>query len=686
MPVDPNNTIKPSLDSNLQALEDAAKKIGAEPSMDSSAVTPTPAAAPTSDLPADSPVEPTLPEPVLPDPTAQTVIPTVNPGTAAIDVFSKFLEKGVIDNEQYQALKFESASTGKTLETLALEKGIISEDEYYKTRAEMTGVPYILLSDMVIPTEVIQRIPYDTAQKNGAIAFEVSEGQIKVAMIDPLDIQKINYLSAVTGRKVIPYFATPTDIKRVLDTKYSVKIEEEVTEALEDVGDAVVIGPMIGKEQDLSEAALGSAPVSRIVNMVLEYAAKFNASDIHIEPREGKVAVRYRLNGVLSERLTLPRKLAGPVVSRLKILSNLKIDEHRVPQDGRFQIKVGEKAVDIRISIMPSMYGEKVVMRLLEKGGGIMNVEDTGLQGTSLKMYRASLEKTQGIVLVTGPTGSGKTQTLASSLKILNTQEVNIMTLEDPVEIRVDGITQVQVNEEVGLTFAKGLRSFLRQDPDIIMVGEIRDAETAALAVQAALTGHLVLATLHTNSAAGALPRLLDMGVEPFLLASTINISVGQRLVRKICENCKEKYVAPAPLVEKIHKVLMGLKGFDMYAPHKAQDPVVAPGQVSTKDVSQVPTNELVKQQAVVNSNEVHLYRGKGCPKCGDTGYVGRLAIFEVLEFNEKIARLVMEHKSAAEIETVAIENGMVTMMQDGFMKALDGVTTIEEVLRVVNK
>ena len=646
----------------------------------------------TPPTPPASPVAPatqTLVSAVPPDPVLKPSSMVANgstPGAGAIDVFTKLLEKGVLTQENYQLLKVESASSGKQMETLAIEKGIITEENIYKNKSEMTGIPFVTLTNLVIPTEVIQKIPFDTAQKNNAIAFEAMDGQIKVAMTDPLDIQKINFLGAVAGRKVIPHYATPSDVKRILDTKYSVKIEEDVTEALEDVGDAVVIGPTIGKEQDLSEAALSSAPVARIVNMVLEYATKFNSSDVHIEPREGKVSVRYRLNGVMSERLTLPKKLAPSIVSRLKILANLKIDEHRVPQDGRFQIKVGEKNVDLRVSIMPSIYGEKVVMRLLEKGGGVLSIEGTGMRGSGLKVFRNALEKTQGIILVTGPTGSGKTQTLASSLKILNTQEVNILTLEDPVEIRMDGITQVQINEEVGLTFAKGLRSFLRQDPDIIMVGEIRDQETAELAVQAALTGHLVLATLHTNSAAGAMPRLLDMGVEPFLLASTINVSVGQRLVRTICKDCKEKYVASEPMVAKIHEVLQGLKGFDLNAYPKLPDPTAVPGVPATKDMSKVPTGEIVKQQAAQGPKQVYLYRGKGCPKCGDTGYAGRIAIFEVMEFNEKVSRLVMEHRSADEIEKSAIENGMVTMAQDGFMKALDGDTTIEEVLRVVNK
>ncbi len=658
-----------SLDSNLDLL---AKSLSVKP------VAP---AIPTA-IPAPTKVQ--LNPVATPIPVQIPVGTPVNSASNDVDIISKLLEKKVINDEQFNMVKVESASTGKPGELVAVEKGFVSEEILYKTKSEITGIPFVDLTTVVIPTEVVQKIPFETSKKNNAVLFSISEKKAKVAMLDPLDIQRIKFIGAVIGKEIIPYFTTPTGIKKVLDTKYSAKIDQEVSAALEDVRDTVVIGPTISGEENLAQD-LASAPVSRIVNMILEYSIRFSASDIHIEPREDKVAVRYRLNGVLTERLTLPIKLASAIVSRIKILSNLKIDEHRVPQDGRFQVKAGDKSIDLRVSIMPNVYGEKIVMRLLEKGGGVMSLEDTGLRGPSLKVFTDSLTKTQGIILVTGPTGSGKTQTLASSLKILNKPEVNIMTLEDPVEIRINGITQVQINEEVGLTFAKGLRSFLRQDPDIIMVGEIRDKETAELAVQASLTGHLVLATLHTNSAAGALPRLLDMEIEPFLLASTINITAGQRLVRTICPHCKEKYVAPEPVVEKIHQVLQGLKGFDKYSFPKKDNPTAVAGEVSTQDPSKVPTGEVIKQQEVKGSEQVMLFRGRGCNQCNETGYLGRMAIFEVMKFNEKIGKLVMEHRSASNIEQVAIEDGMITMIQDGFMKALEGTTTIEEVLRVVN-
>jgi type IV pilus assembly protein PilB len=400
---------------------------------------------------------------------------------------------------------------------------------------------------------------------------------------------------------------------------------------------------------------ISSAPVARIVNVILEYAVRMKASDIHIEPRESKLIVRNRIHGVLSEKLVLPLKLAPNIVARVKILANLKIDEHRIPQDGRFQIKVDKDVIDIRVSIIPAAYGEKVVMRLLEKAGGAITLVDTGLRGRNYEEFFKAIKKTMGIVLVTGPTGSGKTVTLASCLKILNTEGVNILTLEDPVEIRIDGVNQVQVNTEVGLTFAKGLRSFLRQDPNIIMVGEIRDNETAELAVQAALTGHLVLATLHTNSAATAMPRLIDMGVEPFLLASTINVAAAQRLVRRVCDNCRKPYQATSEEVSKIAQILGSIKGFNL-------------------------TNILNK-----NGGKLILTKGQGCDACSNSGYKGRIGIFEVLTITERIRTMIISHEAAQTIEKAALEDGMTTMQQDGFVKVLEGITTIEEILRVVS-
>jgi type II secretory ATPase GspE/PulE/Tfp pilus assembly ATPase PilB-like protein len=497
---------------------------------------------------------------------------------------------------------------------------------------------------------MMQKLPKDIADKNEALVIEDLGSALKVVMSDPTDLQKIKFLQTMLGRPIKPVYASADAIKQTIDTKYGAQVGEEVAEALEEVEDVVSI-----KSSDSTDISqISNAPVSRIVSMILEYGVKYKASDIHIEPREGKLSIRFRVNGVLSEKLSLPRKLIPPIVSRIKILADLKIDEHRIPQDGRFQIKVDETFIDLRVSVMPAIYGEKVVMRLLEKGGGVLSLEKTGLRGTAYKRYIDALKKTQGIILITGPTGSGKTQTLASSVAILNKPDVNIMTLEDPVEIRIDGINQVQVNAEVGLNFSKGLRAFLRQDPDIIMVGEIRDKETAELAIQAALTGHLVLSTLHTNSAAGALPRLLDMGIQPYLLASTINIVVGQRLVRTINDKCREAYIAGEEIIAQIQETMSSVAGYDIF-------------------------------KIVGDQDKVELFRPADTPECRDRGYSGRLGIFESFTISDQIGKLIMAKKSERDIQKQAIEEGMITMLQDGFMKALEGHTTIEEVLRVQN-
>ncbi len=562
--------------------------------------------------------------------------------------------KGTLDAEKVKQVKFEAINTGKEIEQLLVEKGYVNEETLYQAKSEIYKIPYVDIASLNISQETLQKISQDVAKKNLAIAFDEDPSSVSVAMADPLDLQRVKFLSALIGKRIKPHFANPSTLKTIIDTRYGAQVGEEVAEAMEEVEGVVDIdSSSMGATDDLS-AQISNAPVSKIVNMILEYAVKFKASDIHIEPREGKLSIRYRINGVMSEKLTLPRKLIPPIVSRVKILSDLKIDEHRIPQDGRFQIKVENRLIDIRVSVVPAIYGEKVVMRLLERGGNIFPLEKTGIRGSGYKVYREAIEKTQGIILITGPTGSGKTQTLASSLQILNKPDVNIMTLENPVEIRVDGVNQVQVNPEIGLTFAKGLRAFLRQDPDIIMVGEIRDQETAELAIQASLTGHLVLATLHTNSAAGALPRLFDMGVQDYLLASTINVVVGQRLVRTLCEKCKQSYIAPPEVVKQLQAVLGTIQGFDILK--VAGDP-----------------------------DKVELFKSPGCPQCNNSGYQGRTGIFEVMQVSEVISQMIIANKTSQEIEKQAKSEGMITMVQDGFMKALEGQTTIEEVLRVQN-
>lgn len=526
-------------------------------------------------------------------------------------------EKGEIRDEILKEIKYAVANKEGSEEFLLKQKGVTSEDAIVRAKAASYGMPYVDLNTIDIPQDVIAKIPYESAKTHNAIIFKDDPYIAHIGMIDPLDIQRVQYIQNVLKKPVKTYFASPQAIQTILDTRYAGRIESQVTQAAEEVGkDVIEIEEGIQDIRDVEET-IASAPVSRIVNMVLEYAVKFKASDVHIEPRDKKLVVRFRINGIMTERVQLPTSLIPSIVARIKILSNLKIDEHRIPQDGRFQIKVGVKEIDLRISIMPTVHGEKVVIRLLEKGGGLMKLEDTGLRGSAYKAYRDALLATQGIVLVTGPTGSGKTQTLASSLVILNRPNINIITLEDPVEIKIDGVNQVQINPDVGLTFAKGLRSILRQDPDVIMVGEIRDQETADLAVQAALVGRLVLATLHTNSAAGALPRLLDMQIEPYLITSTVNIIVAQRLVRKVCPFCKEEYNAPPEVLKMVHKIMAGLQGFDMYSFPKRDNTSVPPGQVNTADPQKIPSSEAIKQQQTEQS--LTLSRGKGCNKCNNT-------------------------------------------------------------------
>lgn len=569
----------------------------------------------------------------------------------------QLFEKGIITIEQANSINEQAQSTGKSIQEIVLSGLFIDQSNLIQAKSVIYKIPYIDLSKTTIDVAVLQKVRSDIAQKYKAIAFEEAADHLKIAMVDPLDVQATNFISTVVGKRVEAYFADPGLIQKFLDTKYGAQVGSEVTKALEDVNENNIVDVSGNLEKaEKMQGDISSAPVARIVNTILEYAVRMKASDIHIEPRESKMVVRNRIHGVLSEKLVLPLKLAPSVVSRIKILANLKIDEHRVPQDGRFQIKVDEGLIDLRVSILPASYGEKVVIRILEKGGGAITIDRTGLRGRNLEEFMKAIKRTMGIILVTGPTGSGKTVTLASCLKILNTESVNILTLEDPVEIRIDGVNQVQVNPEVGLTFAKGLRSFLRQDPNIIMIGEIRDSETAELAVQAALTGHLVLATLHTNSAATAMPRLIDMGVEPFLLASTINIAAAQRLIRRVCDNCKKQYAANPEEIEIIRKVLGSVKGFNF-------DHLLA------KYNGRYP-----------------LYKGVGCDACNNTGYKGRIGIFEVMTITDKIRSMIISHEAAQDIEKVALtEENMTTMLQDGFFKVLEGMTTIEEIFRVIS-
>ncbi len=554
-------------------------------------------------------------------------------------------EKGLIDSDELSSIKFERVNKGRNAEEIIKEREYVDPKQLTKARGEYLQIPYIELGDKNIPNSVLDLVPQSLAEKHNVIPFKEERGSLHLAMADPLDLQLLGFVENKTGMKVKPYIAYEPDIKEAVSQQYKKTITSDVTEALRKEG---VLESAKKREEPKSvkqaQQVIREAPVARIVSTILEFAIRSRASDIHLEPTEEKTRVRYRIDGVLQEKLTLPKNVHPAVVSRVKILADLKIDEHRVPQDGRFKYTVDQSDIDLRVSTLPTVYGEKVVMRILRSEGSIMELGKLGLRGIALKRLRDSLRQSNGIILVTGPTGSGKTVTLASCLAIVNTMEVNIISLEDPVEIRIPGVNHVQINPKVGLTFASGLRSILRQDPDIIMVGEIRDSETAQLAVHAALTGHLVFATIHTNSAAGTLARMVDMGVESYLLVPAVNAILAQRLVRTICPNCKKEYTPEEKVVSDIKEILG-----DLHSDYK----------------------------------DIKLYKGEGCHECENSGYAGRTGIFEALRISDKISSMILSNKTASEIEQQARSEGMITLKQDGYRKVIEGKTTIEEVLRV---
>jgi type IV pilus assembly protein PilB len=592
-----------------------------------------------------------------------------------------FQSNGVISEDNARKVLVERSRSQKSEEIIIREMSLASDAQIAQAKSEIFGIPYVDLKEIDIPESIISEVSVDALHKYRAVPFERGQDFVKMAMQDPFDIQATQALQRKypAGTRIQVYITTSDSIGYILDRRVGETMSTEVTEALEDVEMPVT---EINEDPNiLASSDLSSAPIARIVNAILQYAAVSKASDIHIEPMEKKTRVRFRINGVMTERLTLPANLNPAVVSRVKILSNLKIDEKRIPQDGRFPIKVNGMKIDLRVSTMPTIYGEKVVMRLLESDTSNVTLESTGLRGNAYKVFLDGLGVTNGIVLVTGPTGSGKTRTLACSLMKVNDSKVNIISLENPVEIRVPGVTQVQINPDAGLTFATGLRSVLRQDPDIVMVGEIRDQETAELAVQASLTGHLVLSTLHTNSASAAIPRLLDMGIEPYLLSSTIRTVAAQRLPRRICEHCIEAYPALPEVVEDIKKEMSSIPGFDIVQYLTR----IGAGGNSSANYNFIPRTPAFKPPEMGADGQpiLYLYRGKGCDKCGGTGYSGRIGIFEVLDVTEKLSRMMMEEVTDKDIEKVGQEQGMLTMTEDGYLKALEGITTIEEVMRV---
>lgn len=562
----------------------------------------------------------------------------------------------LLSKDQLDEAKIESVRAGTDLDETLLNMKVLSKEDVTKTKAISMGVPYVDLTQVKVDQNILKNITKELAKKYQAVPFGFSGNMLNVAMANPNNVQIIEFIERKSGFRVNPYMASEEGIEKIIDQYQD--LSAEVTEALK----SVEIKPTI-KPEDADKGEIGDlvqdAPVTRAVNTILEYAAKSRASDIHIEPQENALKIRYRIDGILQETMSLPVHIEAALVSRIKILANIKIDEHRVPQDGRFDVKVDNHEIDVRVAVSPTVHGEKVVLRLLDKSGGVITLEELGIRGEPFRIIDEGTKRPHGMVLSTGPTGSGKTTTLYAILTKLNTPKVNIVTLEDPVEYQVAGVNQIQVNNAVGLTFASGLRSILRQDPNIVMVGEIRDSETADLAIQSALTGHTVLSTLHTNSASGVLPRLLDMEIEPFLIASTVSTIIGQRLVRKLCESCREQYKATPSLVAAIKKTVGNL------LPDNA-------AEAKNLGYANLPKK---------GSEEFVLWKAKGCPQCNHTGYFGRIGIFEVFKMSPEMEKLVVSHATTTDIQNEAIRQGMITMRQDGFLKSLEGTTTIEEVI-----
>lgn len=595
------------------------------------------------------------------------------------NLVEKLLKKtNKVSDEQLEALKAQSQNEKKTLEETAYSSNLVSEKDLTQLYALEIEVPFVEINPKDIKHETLHLIPERIARQYNVVVFNVEENGTKLlAMEDPDDIQAISFLQKELGNDLKIFIATRTNILQSID-QYRENISSEITQVIsaEDEEQA--------QEEDFDEEDLAEdSPVSQTVNLIIEGAIKASASDIHIEPRDGFISVRYRIDGILREVNKLPKKVQGALVSRIKILSNLKIDERRVPQDGRFKIELNRILYALRVSTLPISEGEKVVMRILSEGTKALTLEELGYWGVSLEIINHAIVQPHGMILVTGPTGSGKSTSLFSILSILNRPEVNISTIEDPIEYKIIGANQTQVNPQAGMTFATGLRALLRQDPNIIMVGEIRDTETANLAVQAALTGHLVFATLHTNNAATCLPRLLDMNIEPFLIASTVRAVVGQRLVRRLCPNCRKSYVPDAVTLKQIFETFKIKDSAGMQRIHQLELKAIEDGIGKSNLAASNPKS--TNSPSTSESKILKLWAANpdGCSECNNNGYKGRIGVYESLENSSEIQKLIVGNATSEILQNQAVKEGMVTMQTDGFIKALRGQTTIEEILRV---
>lgn len=588
---------------------------------------------------------------------------------AALKIEEALVQGGMITAEKLAQAKADADKAKQPLIGYMVKNNIITDEQLVKANSIITKVPYVNLTSAKVDPKLLTLLPRDLAERYMAVPLGETQNRLGIAMLDADNVQAVDFLSNRIGRPLKVYVASEAGIKHVMK-QYETSLNSDITSAFGDdqsaKSKADSQAPASAKKGSKNEIAtiVADSPISKALTAILEYAARNRASDIHIEPLEKELKIRCRIDGVLREIMRLPKSIEPALISRIKIMSNLKIDEHRTPQDGNFTVLVDGKSIDLRIAIAPIVWGEQVVIRLLDKSGTSLKLEDMGYAGRSLRLIRKGLERPNGMILTSGPTGSGKSTSMYALIQEIKTEGVNIVTLEDPVEYKMEGINQIQVNAEVGLTFATGLRSILRQDPDVVMVGEIRDKETAQLAVEAALTGHLVFATLHTNSAAGILPRLLEMGIEPFLIASTVHTVIGQRLVRKIDDNGKLQYQSTAPETAAIQATLGKI------LPVKAEDVPAAAQDIGYKSLP------LSGQSAYT------LYKGTDTP---DTpgGYKGRVGLYEVFEITDLIQKLILKKATSAEIEIAAQSQGMINMRQDGYLKALAGKTTIEEINRV---
>lgn len=568
------------------------------------------------------------------------------------------VEEGLVTAETLRTAQAEAQKTSTPLFTLLANQNIIDDELLTHGIAQVSGVPYVNLSGSLIDQSILSLLPEDIAERFMAVPLAEVQNRLAVAMIDANNVQAVDYLSNRINRPLKVFMASETGVRHILD---------QYKTDLSSVGQAAQASQDELKAEEASEVKtiVQDSPISQALSKILEYAVKSRASDIHIEPLENALKIRCRVDGVLREIMQLPKSIEPALVSRVKILSELKIDEHRVPQDGQFTVKVANKEVDLRIAISPVVWGEQIVIRLLDKTGSSFDLEEMGYAGRALRVIKHGIKRPNGMVLTSGPTGSGKSTSLYALIKEIKDDTVNIVTLEDPVEYKMDGVNQIQVNAEVGLSFANGLRSILRQDPDVVMVGEIRDPETAQLAVQAALTGHLVFSTLHTNSAAGVLPRLLDMDIEPFLIASTVNTVIGQRLLRRVSDK-RETYQS---------------------TPLETQNILATVGHLLPKtkeEVARVSADLGYKDLPLAGQSAYTLVRGIDTPQT-PRGYSGRAGIYEVMDINPDIHKLIVNRATSSDIQKLAVSQGMITMRQDGYLKALTGITTLEEVNRVTS-